>query len=77
MNYMLLSLKKRINDYETFGSLFRAVKEVILEATLIEKIWIVFIEIFNKFLANLGVDWEIFIGELIKNEKEVNLINIS
>lgn len=70
MNYMVLSLKKRIDDYETIGALFRNVKEILLEKTLIEKIWKLFTEVFSKFLSELGIDWNIFIKKFI-DEKQV------
>lgn len=72
MNYMLLSLKKRFEDYETLGGLFREVKEQILEKTIVEKIWIILIELYVILLADLGVDWDKFIEKLIANQKKLN-----
>ena len=50
MNYMILSLRKRIDDYETLGGIFREIKEQMLEDTLIEKIWIIFVQVYNILL---------------------------
>lgn len=72
MNYMLLALKKRIEDYETIGALFRNVKELLLEETLIEKIWKLFIEVFSCFLSQIGIDWEIFIKKIINSQQDFN-----
>ena len=64
MNYMLLSLRKRFDDYETLGVLFKNVKEQLLEDTIVEKVWNILIEIYAHLLADLGVDWECFINYL-------------
>jgi len=72
MNYMLLSLKKRFEQYETLGILFRDIKEQLLSDTLVEKIWIILIELYTLVLAELGVNWENFIEKLIKNKEELN-----
>lgn len=72
MNYMVLALKKRFEDYETLGMLFRDIKEQLLENTLVERIWIILIELYTIVLAELGVDWEMFIEKLINNQKELN-----
>jgi len=68
MNYTILSLKKRFSSYETLGTLFRNTKEILLELTLVEKIKKFMIEIYIVIFADLGVDWEIFISKIIKNE---------
>ena len=72
MNYMILSLRKRIDDYETLGGIFREIKEQMLEDTLIEKIWIIFVQVYNILLADLGVDWEAFVRMLIETQEELN-----
>lgn len=72
MNYMILSLRKRVDDYETLGGVFRELKEQMLEETLIEKIWILFIEVYNLLLADLGVNWESFIRKLIEAQEDLN-----
>ena len=72
MNYMILSLRKRVDDYETLGGIFRELKEQMLEDTLIEKIWILFIEVYNLLLADLGVNWESFVRKLIEAQEDLN-----
>jgi hypothetical protein len=39
LQYNILSLVKRLNDYETIGGLFREVEKVYLELTIVERIW--------------------------------------
>ena len=72
MNYSTLAIRKRFDDYETLGALFRETQRAFLEATLIEKIWQLMPCIFNSILAKLGVDWELLIREFIENQSEIN-----
>ncbi len=72
MNYMLLSLKKRIDDYETIGALFRNIKDVLLEQTIIEKIWKLFIEVVSGLFSELGIDSDVFIQKLIESPENFN-----
>ena len=57
--YMMLSLRKRFDDYETRGEVFRAFKNELLEITLVEKLWQIMELLFQEIFAELGVDWEI------------------
>lgn len=70
MNYTLLSIKRRFEDYETLGLLFKKCKKLILKQTLIERIWQLFEKIFNTILLELGIDWEKVITKLIENYDE-------
>lgn len=70
MNYTVLSIKRRFEDYETLGGLFKRCKDLILEQTLIERIWQLFQNIFNSILSILGVDWEKVISTVIHNKQE-------
>lgn len=71
MNYIVLSLRKRFDDYETLGVLFNHLKEDFLEATIIEKIWLFLDELCKTILSELRVDRDIFIKKLIENETNV------
>jgi len=42
-----------------------------LELTLVEKIKVFLIEIYIEIFADLGVDWEIFMTKIIKNEHSI------
>jgi len=68
MQYIALSLKKRFDDYETFGALFRQVCQEIMEATLVEKIWQFLIEIFSTLFGELEIELEIFIKRIFQNK---------
>ena len=45
-----------------------------LEDTLIEKIWINFVQVYNILLADLGVDWEVFVRMLIEAQEELKVL---
>ena len=68
ISYMMLSLRKRFDDYETMGEVFRDFKNELLEITLVEKLWQIIEILFQEILAELGVDWEIFLDKLAENE---------
>jgi len=68
MNYMVLAMKKRFEDYESLGGIFRGTKDDIMEKTIVEKIWIIFIESFLVIFAPTAADWEIFMQEIIQNK---------
>jgi hypothetical protein len=65
---MMLSLRKRFDDYETMGEVFRDFKNELLEITMVEKLWQIIELLFQEILAELGVDWEIFLDKLAENE---------
>ena len=65
---MMLSLRKRFDDYETMGEVFRAFKNELLEITLVEKLWQIMELLFQEILAELSVDWEKFLDKLAENE---------
>lgn len=69
MNYTVLAMKRRFEDYETLGVLFKKCKDLILQQTLIERIWIMFKEIFNSILSDLGIDWEKVMLALVQNHE--------
>ena len=68
ISYMMLSLRKRFDDYETMGEVFRDFKNELLEITLIEKLWQIIIELYTEVFAEFGVDWEVFLNKLTENE---------
>jgi hypothetical protein len=65
---MMLSLRKRFDDYETMGEVFRDFKIELLEITLVEKLWQIMELLFQEILADPGVDWEIFLDKLSENK---------
>jgi Transposase DDE domain len=68
ISYMILSLRKRFDDYETMGEVFRDFKNELLENTLVEKLWQIITELYQAVFAEFGVDWEMFLDKLTENE---------
>lgn len=71
MNYMVLALKKRFEDYESIGGLFRKLKSTMIELTLVAKIWKLLMQVFIPVLADLGLDWEEFTRKTIQDTERV------
>lgn len=57
----VLSMRKRFDDYETFGEIFRVFKDELLEANLVEKIWGLIMQLYVEIFADLKIDMEDFI----------------
>jgi hypothetical protein len=55
---MILSFRKRFDDYETMGEVSRDFKNELLEITLIEKLWQIITLVYQ----------EIFLNKLTENE---------
>lgn len=75
MTYMLLALKKRFDDYETLGILFKDFKAMMLKQTIVQRIWTVFCQLFESLFAFMQVDWTLCISNLI-NKQELIIKNI-
>jgi hypothetical protein len=71
MSYMVLSLKKRFEDYETLGELFRHTKELLLEKNMVEKIWVIIIDLYLLVFSELGVDMNLFIQKMIEMKENI------
>lgn len=71
MNYMVLALKKRFEDYETLGILFKDFKDIMLKQTIIQKVWGILIQLFDSVFTLMGIDWAKFISILINKQDEV------
>ncbi len=64
----MLSLRKRFDDYEKMGEVFRAFKNELLKITLVDKLWQIMELLFQEIFTVLGVDWEKFRDKLAENE---------
>ena len=71
MNYMVLSLRKRFEDYESLGELFKHTKELLLEKNLVEKIWEINIELYIQIFSELGVDLDFFIKKMVEMKESI------
>jgi hypothetical protein len=78
LQYNLLSVVKRFNDYETLGELFRASQKDTLKLTVAEQIWLIITEIISELSEIFNTDTEILIKKLVSdNERLIKLININ
>ena len=68
ISYMLLSLRKRFDDYEVKCEVFGDFKNELLEIMLVEKLWQIIEIHYQEIFAEMGVDCEIFLDKLAENE---------
>lgn len=71
INYMILSMRKRFDDYETFGEIFRVFKDELLEANLVEKIGGLIMQLYVEIFADLKIDMEDFIEIIIHKQESI------
>lgn len=69
MAFTALSLIKRVENYETIGSLLIKLKDNIIQHTVVHKISRLIFELYNDFLADLGIEWNSFIRKIINDEE--------
>ena len=69
VQYLLLSLKKRIEHYQTHGALYDHLAERILQVTLWQRIWHLFLGALLQIAQMFGIDPYEFILELIHHKK--------
>ena len=75
IQYLILTFKKRFDDYETLGELFRQSKETIQETVLAERLWLLFLAIVKEIGDVLDIDVTELIKKMIWVEEAENLIN--
>jgi len=63
--YMLLNFRKRFDDYESFGELFRQENRQLQELNLWDKLWGLFYEIINTLLELFDIDIDDVIQKII------------
>ena len=67
--YIMVSLRRRFSAYESMGDLFRKIESEILETTLTERLWGLFIELQHSILQVLGISFEELIQMMLSNDK--------
>ncbi len=76
LQYNLLSVVKRFNDYETLGELFRASQKDALKLTISEQIWLIIIEVIAELSEIFNTDTEMLMEKLFsENEKLTKYLN--
>jgi len=77
VTHIVLSIQKRFASYETMGALFHENQKQLLELTLWERLWGLFIELMNQMLDFLGVDIDALLEKALRDEKtEMRLIKV-
>jgi hypothetical protein len=72
MTYIMLSLKRRFQAYETIGGAFREVQHELIEETLAERLWGLFIEILTSVFSILEIDPDVLIDLMLKDDRFEN-----
>jgi len=67
--YIMVSLRRRFSAYESMGDLFRKIESEILETTLTERLWGMFIELQHSILQVMGISFEDLIQMMLCNDK--------
>ena len=71
IRYNLLASLKRSLDYETIGGLFRDVYAGVYELTVVEKIWLIIVEVVGIVAELTGADEDTLMRQLIENDKRL------
>ena len=75
--YIMVSLRRRFSAYESMGDLFRKIESEILETTLTERLWGLFIELQHSILQVMGISFDDLIQMMLCNEQvEEKMIGI-
>ncbi len=76
LQYNLLSVVKRFNDYETFGELFRVAQKDSLKITISEQIWLIITELITELSKIFDTDTELLMEKLFaENETLTKYLN--
>ncbi len=79
IQYILLTLRKRFDDYETRGEIFRATGEEMLEQRLHLRLWELLIVIMKIIIETLDIivdDIDQCITRLVNSDKLKNVLNL-
>ncbi|PZX11859.1 DDE superfamily endonuclease [Breznakibacter xylanolyticus] len=78
VQYNILSVIKRVNDYETLGELFRASQKDALKLTIAEQVWLIITEILSELSEMFNVEIELLMEKLFaENDKLTRYLNLN
>ena len=72
--YIMLTLRKRFQAYEGFGKIFTDVQNEIIEFTLWERLWGIFLELQLSILKTWNIDLEKVISDAIMDESVLQFL---
>ena len=72
--YIMLTLRRRFQAYEGFGKIFTDVQHEIIELTLWERLWGIFLELQMSILKTWNIDLEKVISDAILDESVLQFL---
>lgn len=66
MQYIVLNLKRRFQAYESIGELYRNQKSILLELTIVERLWGLFLALLRKIVQLFEIDIELILEKIFK-----------
>ena len=76
MTYMVMALDKRLNDYETFGELFKEQRQDLMALTLWQRVLDIIRKIMNALAELIGISAEELVDNIIRDEKSLEKYNV-
>jgi len=70
----MLTLRRRFQAYEGFGKIFTDVQHEIIELTLWERLWGIFVELQMSILNSWNIDLEKALSDAIMDEKALQFL---
>ncbi len=77
LQYNILSYVKRKEDYETMGGLFAEVTKGSVELSVVDKIWLLIVEVVHVIAEALQVDAMVLTEKLIQNNDEIKAVKLA
>jgi len=71
MTYLVMALDKRLNDYETFGELFKEQRQGLMALTLWQRVLDIIRRIMNALAELIGISAEELVDNIIRDEKSL------
>ena len=72
--YNMLSYVKSNESYETIGGLFAEITRNSVELSVVERIWLLIVEVINVIAETLKCDTMVFTGQVISNDKQIKAV---
>lgn len=76
MTYLVMALDKRLNDYETFGELFKEQRQGLMALTLWQRVLDIIRRIMNALAELIGISAEELVDNIIRDEKSLEKYNV-
>lgn len=67
IQYIILSLQKRLQSYDTIGGIFRNMQKEMIELTVAERLWILFLKLQQELAEILEIDIQELIRKIVYN----------